>query len=45
MLRASPDAAELIQALKDSELRGMGGAGFPTGTKWELVAKQEAEPE
>src|SRR3712207_5532531 len=22
----------------------MGGAGFPTGTKWELVAKQEAEP-
>ena len=44
VLRGSPDAAELIQALKDSELRGMGGAGFPTGTKWELVAKQEAEP-
>ena len=44
VLRGSPDAAELIQVLKDSELRGMGGAGFPTGTKWELVAKQEAEP-
>jgi NADH:ubiquinone oxidoreductase subunit F (NADH-binding) len=22
----------------------MGGAGFPTGTKWELVAKQKAQP-
>jgi NADH:ubiquinone oxidoreductase subunit F (NADH-binding)/NADH:ubiquinone oxidoreductase subunit E len=44
MLRAALDPAELIQTLKDSELRGMGGAGFPTGTKWELVAKQEAQP-
>jgi NADH:ubiquinone oxidoreductase subunit F (NADH-binding)/NADH:ubiquinone oxidoreductase subunit E len=35
---------EIIAALKDSNLRGMGGAGFPTGTKWELVAKQEATP-
>jgi formate dehydrogenase beta subunit len=38
------DAGELIAELKESGLRGMGGAGFPTGTKWELVAKQEAEP-
>jgi NADH:ubiquinone oxidoreductase subunit F (NADH-binding) len=38
------DTAELIAELKESELRGMGGAGFPTGTKWELVARQEAEP-
>ena len=36
--------AQLIEELKESGLRGMGGAGFPTGTKWELVAKQEAEP-
>jgi NADH:ubiquinone oxidoreductase subunit F (NADH-binding) len=35
---------QLIEEVKDSGLRGMGGAGFPTGTKWELVAKQEAEP-
>jgi NADH:ubiquinone oxidoreductase subunit F (NADH-binding) len=34
----------LIEELKESGLRGMGGAGFPTGTKWELVAKQEATP-
>ena len=44
VLAGELDAAELIAELKESELRGMGGAGFPTGTKWELVAKQEAEP-
>jgi NADH:ubiquinone oxidoreductase subunit F (NADH-binding)/NADH:ubiquinone oxidoreductase subunit E len=38
------DSEEIIRALKDSGLRGMGGAGFPTGNKWELVAKQGAEP-
>lgn len=27
----------VIDALKASNLRGMGGAGFPTGVKWELV--------
>ena len=26
-----------MATLKDSELRGMGGAGFPTGQKWGLV--------
>jgi NADH:ubiquinone oxidoreductase subunit F (NADH-binding)/NADH:ubiquinone oxidoreductase subunit E len=48
VLRALLDgkvAAEAVVAtLKDSGLRGMGGAGFPTGTKWELVAGQEATP-
>ncbi|MFW6089148.1 MAG: NAD(P)H-dependent oxidoreductase subunit E, partial [Gemmatimonadota bacterium] len=34
----------LIQTLKDSGLRGMGGAGFPTGLKWELVRKETATP-
>ena len=33
-----------IQTIKDSGLRGMGGAGFPTGSKWEIVANQTAEP-
>ena len=27
----------IVATLKDSGLRGMGGAGFPTGQKWELV--------
>ena len=35
------DAADIIAALKDSGLRGMGGAGFPAGRKWDLVAAQE----
>ncbi|MGH9528883.1 MAG: NAD(P)H-dependent oxidoreductase subunit E [Terriglobales bacterium] len=28
---------EIIATLKDAGLRGMGGAGFPTSSKWELV--------
>jgi NADH:ubiquinone oxidoreductase subunit F (NADH-binding) len=43
-LAGERDTAQLIEELKESGLRGMGGAGFPTGTKWELVAKQEATP-
>ena len=35
---------QVITALADSGLRGMGGAGFPTGRKWELVAAQAATP-
>jgi NADH:ubiquinone oxidoreductase subunit F (NADH-binding)/NADH:ubiquinone oxidoreductase subunit E len=36
--------ADVISALSDSGLRGMGGAGFPTGRKWQLVADQESAP-
>jgi NADH:ubiquinone oxidoreductase subunit F (NADH-binding)/NADH:ubiquinone oxidoreductase subunit E len=35
------DTAGIIAVLKDSGLRGMGGAGFPTGRKWDLVAGAE----
>jgi len=36
-LATSGDAASVIAALKAAELRGMGGAGFRAGLKWELV--------
>lgn len=35
--KTPPD--QIIQTLKDSALRGRGGAGFPTGLKWSFVAR------
>ncbi len=34
----------VIRELKDSKLQGRGGAAFPTGVKWEAVARQPALP-
>ena len=34
--------AEVTQFVKDANLRGRGGAGFPTGVKWGLVPMGEA---
>ena len=35
---------QIIEQVKQSGLRGRGGAGFPTGKKWELVAAAESTP-
>ena len=40
-LERSPE--EVIEEIKRSGLRGRGGAGFPTGVKWELVRKAPGE--
>ncbi len=35
----SMEASEVIDIVKDSGLRGRGGAGFPAGMKWSFVTK------
>jgi NADH:ubiquinone oxidoreductase subunit F (NADH-binding)/NADH:ubiquinone oxidoreductase subunit E len=44
VLSGELDPARVIAVLAESGLRGMGGAGFPAGRKWELVAAQAARP-
>ncbi len=41
-LAMQPD--QVIQTLKDSALRGRGGAGFPTGVKWGFIPQGDAKP-
>jgi NADH-quinone oxidoreductase subunit F len=38
MLQRSPE--DIIQQIRAAGLRGRGGAGFPTGVKWELAAEE-----
>jgi NADH-quinone oxidoreductase subunit F len=41
-LAMTPD--QVIQTLKDSALRGRGGAGFPTGLKWGFIPQGDGKP-
>ncbi len=41
-LAMTPEA--IIEDIKVSNLRGRGGAGFPTGMKWSFVPKESAKP-
>ena len=41
-LTQDPDA--IIGQVKDSGLRGRGGAGFPTGLKWSFVPQNDGKP-
>ena len=38
----SPD--DVVNEVKNSQLKGRGGAGFPTGMKWSFLAKPEGVP-
>ncbi len=40
--KMEPDA--ITNLVKESGLRGLGGAGFPTGTKWSFIPKNPTKP-
>ena len=40
-LLMSPE--QVVQVIRDSRLRGRGGAGFPTGQKWEISRRQPGQ--
>jgi formate dehydrogenase len=42
LLGGQQQVEPIIQAMEDSGLRGLGGAGFPAGRKWRIVRDQPA---
>ena len=45
MKAAKMTPEEIIEEVKASNLRGRGGAGFPTGMKWSFVPAHVAQAE
>ena len=39
-LAGDMDAEDIVKTMQDSGLRGLGGAGFPSGLKWKIVRDQ-----
>ena len=42
VVNGEEDAEAILQAMENSGLRGLGGAGFPAGRKWRIVRSQPA---
>ncbi len=42
VVQGEHDPLQVIAAMEDSGLRGLGGAGFPAGRKWRIVRDQPA---
>lgn len=42
LVNGQEDAEAILQAMEQSGLRGLGGAGFPAGRKWRIVREQPA---
>lgn len=42
LMSGKRDGEQIIKAMEDSGLRGLGGAGFPAGRKWRIVKDQPA---
>jgi NADH-quinone oxidoreductase subunit F len=38
------EPGDIVEEVKKSNLRGLGGAGFPTGAKWSFIPKNHAGP-
>ena len=43
-VEATAAKANVLETLKASGLRGMGGAGFPTGMKWDFTQRAQGNP-